>query len=87
MEASPNPFSDAKPNAKTRKALKASSKAARAKKAKKPKKPKKSARNALRVERMDLRLTKAEKAKLYAKANASRRTVTSIISEMIERLK
>lgn len=40
-----------------------------------------------RGERLDLRLTKSEKAKVSAKAKATRRSVTSIISELIEKMK
>ena len=41
----------------------------------------------LRPERCDLRLTKAEKAKLLAKARKTRRTVTSIMIELIEKMR
>lgn len=41
----------------------------------------------LRSCRMDIRLTTAEKAKLQAKAAKTRRTVTSVIQELIEKLK
>lgn len=40
-----------------------------------------------RSHRLDLRLTKSEKAKLTAKAKAARRTITSIVIELIEKLK
>ena len=40
-----------------------------------------------RSQRLDMRLTKAEKAKLTAKAKATRRTVTSIVLEAIEKIK
>lgn len=40
-----------------------------------------------RPARLDLRLTKAEKAKLIARAKKLRRTVTSVVLEMIEKLK
>jgi len=40
-----------------------------------------------RTERLDLRLTKAEKDKLAAIAKAKRRTLTSIVLELIEKLK
>jgi hypothetical protein len=57
----------------------------------KPKKPKPKAKKAAAViarpERLDLRLSKKEKAKLVAKAKATRRTVTSVVLEMIEKLK
>jgi len=41
----------------------------------------------LRPERLDLRLTKAEKSKLTKKAAATRRTITSIILELIEKMR
>jgi hypothetical protein len=50
-------------------------------------KAKKAAAVVARPARLDLRLTKAEKAKLMAKAAKARRTVTSIVLEMIEKLK
>jgi hypothetical protein len=57
----------------------------------KPKKSKPKAKKAAAViarpERLDLRLSKKEKAKLVAKAKATRRTVTSVVLEMIEKLK
>lgn len=51
-------------------------------KAKKASKPAKG-----RTERLDLRLGRKEKAKLHARAKATRRTVTSIIVELIEKMK
>lgn len=41
----------------------------------------------VRSERLDMRLTKAEKAKVTAKAKKTRRTVTSLIIEAIEKIK
>ena len=58
-------------------------KAAKPKAKKAPAKKKDVARPA----RLDLRLTKKEKAKLQAKAKATRRTVTSIVLEAIEKIK
>ena len=83
--------------AKPRKHVKAKSK----KKAKRPAKPrtkkhakakKKSARKSkagvvVRSERLDMRLTKAEKAKIYTKAKKTRRTVTSLVIEAIEKIR
>lgn len=80
----------AKPKAKKKPAKKAA-------KAKRPKaklakrkpgkaKPKVSA-GVVRTERLDLRLLPKEKAKLLAKAKTTRRTVTSVVQEMIEKLK
>lgn len=40
-----------------------------------------------RSERLDMRLTKAEKAKISARAYKTRRTVTSLIIEAIEKIK
>jgi hypothetical protein len=58
-------------------------------KTKKPAKTKKKAKVAVvaRSERLDMRLTKAEKAKIYAKAKKTRRTVTSLVIEAIEKIK
>ena len=50
-------------------------------------KAKKAAAVVSRPARLDLRLTAAEKAKLVAKAAKLRRTVTSIVLEMIEKIK
>jgi len=55
-------------------------------KVKKPK-AKKPARTAARSERLDMRLTKAEKAKIIARAKKTRRTVTSLVIEAIEKIK
>jgi hypothetical protein len=41
----------------------------------------------LRACRMDIRLTAAEREKLTRKAAAMRRTVTSIVAELIEKMK
>lgn len=40
-----------------------------------------------RPERLDMRLTKAEKAKIYAKAKKTRRSITSIVIEAIEKIR
>lgn len=40
-----------------------------------------------RSERLDMRLTKAEKSKVLAKAKRLRRTVTSVVIEAIEKIK
>lgn len=78
------------------------SKAEKAKRKPKPKKAKKSkakkaakrkpaktktAASIVRSERLDLRLTKPEKAKINAKASKLRRTVTSLVVEAIEKIK
>ena len=41
----------------------------------------------VRSERLDMRLTKAEKTKVVAKAKKTRRTVTSLVIEAIEKIK
>jgi hypothetical protein len=79
----------AKPKAKKavkKKAVKAKRKPAPKKKAK-AKPAKKVASNITRPERLDLRLTKAEKAKLVRRSGLTRRTVTSIVLELIEKMK
>jgi hypothetical protein len=84
----------AKPKAK--KVKPAAKKAAKPKAKKKPKvvktgrkpgKPKVKPAAVARPERLDMRVSKAEKAKLLAKAKKSRRTVTSIMLEAIEKIK
>ncbi len=40
-----------------------------------------------RTERLDMRLTKAQKAKIYAKSKKTRRTVTSLVIEAIEKIR
>ena len=57
----------------------------KAKKRKTAKPEKKQA--AVRSERLDMRLTRAEKAKIGAKAKKTRRTVTSLIIEAIEKIR
>jgi hypothetical protein len=68
-----------------------------AKKASKVKRPKTKARRkpagktkngtAVRTERLDMRITKADKARIHAKAKRLRRTVTSVVLEAIERIR
>lgn len=55
----------------------------------KPKVKKKAAKlgGVERYERLDMRLSKAEKAKIMAKARKTRRTITSVMLEAIEKLK
>lgn len=77
-----------KPAAKKRPAVK--KKAAKSKAKKRPAKKaakKAKAATSTRTERLDMRLTKAEKAKVLNKATKTRRTVTSIIIEAIEKIK
>lgn len=58
-------------------------------KARKPaRKVKSKAKSAVvRSHRLDLRLTAAEKAKLTVRAKKARRTITSLVTELIEKLK
>lgn len=72
--------------AKNKAKPKAKKPVAKKKAAPKPK-AKKAAAVVSRPARLDLRLTAAEKAKLVAKAAKLRRTVTSIVLEMIEKIK
>ena len=67
----------AKPKVKKRKAVKPKKKAVR--------KPKSGA--VVRSERLDMRLSKAEKARITAKAKKTRRTVTSLVIEAIEKIR
>jgi hypothetical protein len=55
------------------------------KKAKKAAKPKSAA--CARSERLDMRLTKAEKARVQGKAKKLRRTITSVVLEAVEKIK
>lgn len=57
------------------------------KKAVKTKAKREPAKPAPDVTRLDIRLTKAQKAKLTAKAKTKRRTITSVVIEAIERIK
>ena len=67
---------------KTKPAVKRhTSKNGAARKAKQTKRP------VLRACRMDIRLTRAEREKITRKATAMRRTVTSIVAELIEKMK
>lgn len=60
----------------------------KAKKAAKRKTAKaKPAASVVRSERMDLRLTKAEKAKVLAKAKKTKRTITSLFVEALGKIK
>ena len=81
----------AKPKSKAKKKpgkSKAKKKAKRPAKPKtKPKGKKKPAPSVVRSERLDMRLSKAEKAKVATKAKKLRRTVTSLVLEAIEKLK
>lgn len=55
--------------------------------AKRKAKARKPAAVVARPARIDLRLTKTEKAKLTAKAKATRRTITSVVAELIEKMR
>ena len=81
--------SKAKPKAKkkpVKKAAKSKTKAKRAKSAKKAKK-KVHGPGVIRTERLDLRLTKQEKAKIMARSRKTKRTATSVIMEAIHKVK
>lgn len=82
----------AKAAAKRKPAPKAKKKTVKAKKAvkRKPAPKKKKAKNArplVRTERLELRLTKGERAKLMRHAKAAGRTATGVIVGMIAKLK
>ncbi len=65
-------------------------KKAKPKAKKKAKTKKKTARKpgaVVRSERLDMRLSKAEKARITAKARKTRRTVTSLVTEAIEKIR
>lgn len=76
----------AKPKAKKAKRP-AKKKVPKRKTAKKTKRPAKAKGVVERSERLDMRLTKAEKAKVVAKAKKTRRTVTSLVIEAIEKIR
>jgi hypothetical protein len=63
-----------KPKAKKRRAVKSKSKKA-------------AANGDARTERLDMRLTKAQKAKIDAKAKKTKRTVTSLVTEAIDKIR
>lgn len=75
------PSEPAKPKAKKRKVVKSKSKKRPAKAA-----ARKHTNSNARTERLDMRLTKAQKAKIGAKAKKTRRTVTSLVMEAIEKI-
>ncbi len=56
-------------------------------KAKSKKKTARRSKSVERSERLDMRLTRAEKAKIIAKAKKARRTVTSLVTEAIGKIK
>jgi hypothetical protein len=90
--AKPKPKKRAKPKRKAKRPAKPKAKKTKAKKRKVVKsKPKKAATHKLngdaRSERLDMRLTKAQKAKIDAKAKKTRRTVTSLVIEAIEKIR
>lgn len=73
---------------KAKKAAKKARKVTKTKAKKAAKRPKvKTMAAVARSERLDMRLTKGEKAKVHAKAQKLRRTVTSIVIEAIEKIK
>ena len=79
-----------KPAAKKKKAAAKMKKTAKRKLVVKKKRAVKKGRKAIgpaRSYRLELRLTKIEKTKLNVKAKKSRRTITSVISELIEKMR
>jgi hypothetical protein len=74
-----------KPKKKTKRPAK--SKARVKKRAKAAGKSKKKTNGIMRPERLDMRLTKAQKVKIYAKAKKTRRTITSLVIEAIEKIR
>lgn len=77
----PRPSEIAAKKAKTAKSKKA------VKKAVKKSKPAASRGVVMRSERLDMRVTKAEKARVRAKAKKVKRTITSVVLEAIEKIK
>jgi hypothetical protein len=66
-----------KPKAKKRKAVKSKAKKAAVHKT----------NGDARTERLDMRLTKAQKAKINARAKKTKRTVTSLVTEAIDKIR
>jgi outer membrane biosynthesis protein TonB len=93
-EAPAKPKKTKRPKPKAKKAAKRKA-PAKKKTAKRPKPKAKKvnksakapARTIVRTERVDVRVSKAEKARLKAKAVKMRRTVTSVLLEAIEKIK
>jgi hypothetical protein len=90
--AKPKPKKTAKPKKKAKSKAKAKRPAKAKPKKRKTAKPKKKAaarklNGDVRSERLDMRLTKAQKAKIDAKAKKTRRTVTSLVIEAIEKIR
>jgi len=84
----PKPKRVRKPAAKKKAVKKAAKPKAKPKAKKKAvKKAAKKTSAGTRSQRLDFRLTKAEKAKLTAKAKATRRTITSVVLELIEKMR
>ena len=72
-----------KPKKKAKQPTKAKTKKRKAVKSK----PARKLNGAARSERLDMRLTKAQKTKINSKAKKTRRTVTSLIIEAIEKIR
>lgn len=73
--------------AKKAKAKKKAVKKSKPKAKRKPGKPKSPKTSAAVYERLDLRVSRKLKLKLMAKVKSSRRTITSIISELLEKMR
>jgi hypothetical protein len=92
-EAVRRPKKKAKSKPKVRKVVKAKKKAKskpkvrKVVKAKKKAKSKPAPKKGVVAERLDIKLSKTQKAKLLAKAKKTSRTVTSIMLELIDKMK
>ena len=91
-EDAPKPPEPVKPKKKAKSKAKAKRPVKAKAKKRKIAKPKKKAtarklNGDVRSERLDMRLTKAQKAKIDAKAKKTRRTVTSLVIEAIEKIR
>jgi hypothetical protein len=86
--AKPKKPAKAKAKSKSKKKPKKPAKAkAKKRKVVKSKPKKKATDGPARTERLDMRLTKVQKARIYAKAKKTRRTVTSLVIEAIEKIR
>jgi hypothetical protein len=72
---------------KTKRPIKPAKTKTKKRKAVKSKAKKAVANGDARSERLDMRLTRAQKAKIEAKAKKTRRTVTSLVIEAIEKIR
>jgi hypothetical protein len=82
-----DPIEDAAKPAPPKAKKKAKPKIKKHKAAKSKKKTIRKSGAVVRSERLDMRLSKAEKARITAKAKKTRRTVTSLVIEAIEKIR